>query len=205
MAGAIVIYWRNYDSSDTTTTSSGRYTTSDPIPTIDAIGWTAPSGYQFKEWNTARDGSGTSFQPGDTAPSNDSNKYAIWEPIPIPYLVTSTDLTSIADAIRTKGGTSAALEWPDGFVDAINAIGGGSTLYTITVIDVGAVDKNKAEEGETVTVTMPAMSPGKQGYIVTVKNADTQATIYSQGGLSASATYQFLMPAANVTITVTIG
>jgi len=135
MAGAIVIYYRNYDSSDTTKTSSGRYTTSDPIPTIDAIGWTAPSGYQFKEWNTARDGSGTSFQPGDTVPSNDSNKYAIWEPIPVPYLVTSTDLTSIADAIRTNGGTSAALEWPDGFVDAIDAIptggGGGGSSHSV--------------------------------------------------------------------------
>lgn len=47
------------------------------------------------------------------------------------YLVTDTDLTSVADAIRTKGGTSAALEFPDGFVDAIDDIetgGGGDTL-----------------------------------------------------------------------------
>lgn len=37
------------------------------------------------------------------------------------------DLTSVANAIRTKGGTSASLAFPSGFVSAINAIptGGG--------------------------------------------------------------------------------
>ncbi len=42
-------------------------------------------------------------------------------------LVTDTDLTAVADAIRTKGGTSANLQFPDGFVDAIDSIetGGG--------------------------------------------------------------------------------
>jgi hypothetical protein len=44
------------------------------------------------------------------------------------YLTTDTDLTAVADAIREKGGTSAALVWPQGYVDAIGAIesGGGS-------------------------------------------------------------------------------
>lgn len=44
------------------------------------------------------------------------------------YLTTDTELTSVADAIREKGGTSAALVWPTGYVDAIGAIesGGGS-------------------------------------------------------------------------------
>ena len=44
------------------------------------------------------------------------------------YLTTDTELTSIADAIRTKGGTQADLVYPTGFVSAINDIptGGGS-------------------------------------------------------------------------------
>lgn len=42
------------------------------------------------------------------------------------YLVTDTELTSIADAIRTKGGTSANLSFPTEFVSAINAIQTGS-------------------------------------------------------------------------------
>lgn len=43
------------------------------------------------------------------------------------YLTTDTDLTSVANAIRTKGGTSASLAFPADFVSAIAAIpsGGG--------------------------------------------------------------------------------
>lgn len=43
------------------------------------------------------------------------------------YLVDGADLASVANAIRTKGGTSAQLAFPQGFVDAVEAIetGGG--------------------------------------------------------------------------------
>lgn len=45
------------------------------------------------------------------------------------YIATDTDLEAVADAIRDKGGTSADLEFPHGFVDAIDAIqtGGGAS------------------------------------------------------------------------------
>ena len=52
------------------------------------------------------------------------------------YLTTDTELTSIANAIRTKGGTNAQLTFPTGFVTAINNISTGgaaevaATLYT---------------------------------------------------------------------------
>lgn len=39
------------------------------------------------------------------------------------------DLTSVANAIRTKGGTSASLAFPSGFVSAVNAISTGGTDY----------------------------------------------------------------------------
>lgn len=39
-----------------------------------------------------------------------------------------TDLTSVANAIRTKGGTSAQLAFPAGFVSAIDAIPTGGTF-----------------------------------------------------------------------------
>lgn len=50
------------------------------------------------------------------------------------YLATDTELTAVANAIREKGGTSAALEWPDGYVSAIGDIetGGGSDERYIT-------------------------------------------------------------------------
>ncbi len=48
----------------------------------------------------------------------------------------NADLTSIANAIRTKGGTSAQLAFPAGFVSAVQAIpsgGGGMTVEPKTV------------------------------------------------------------------------
>lgn len=44
------------------------------------------------------------------------------------YLVTDTELTSVANAIRTKGGTSANLSFPTGFVSAIEAIATGKRV-----------------------------------------------------------------------------
>lgn len=40
------------------------------------------------------------------------------------------DLAAVADAIRTKGGTSASLTFPNGFVDAIDAIETGGGGYS---------------------------------------------------------------------------
>ena len=43
------------------------------------------------------------------------------------YLVQDTSLTAVADAIRSKGGTSEALAFPAGFVSAIAAIEAGGS------------------------------------------------------------------------------
>ncbi|MCL2013653.1 MAG: InlB B-repeat-containing protein [Oscillospiraceae bacterium] len=46
---------------------------------------TAPSGKQFKEWNTVRAGTGTAYAPGSTVTVGKENLtlYAIWEDIPV--------------------------------------------------------------------------------------------------------------------------
>lgn len=44
------------------------------------------------------------------------------------YKVTDTELAAIASAIRTRGETSALLEFPTEFVSAIEAISGGSSV-----------------------------------------------------------------------------
>lgn len=41
------------------------------------------------------------------------------------YIATSTELTSVADAIRAKGGTSSSLSFPTGWINAINDISSG--------------------------------------------------------------------------------
>lgn len=56
----------------------------------------------------------------------------------VEYLAKSEDLTAVADAIRAKGGTDAQLMFPDGMVEAINAIetGSGATDITDSIVSV---------------------------------------------------------------------
>ena len=51
------------------------------------------------------------------------------------YLTNTTDLTSVANAIRAKSGTSDPLVYPDGFVTAIQSIDttGGTKPATLTI------------------------------------------------------------------------
>lgn len=49
------------------------------------------------------------------------------------YLTNTTDLTAVANAIRSKGGTTDPLVYPDGFVTAINSIQASSGGVDIKV------------------------------------------------------------------------
>ena len=64
------------------------------------------------------------------------------------YLTNTTDLTLVADAIRTKGGTTELLTYPDEFVTAIHAIQTGPELQIIVTVTSGA----------TVTATKGSLS-----------------------------------------------
>lgn len=78
MAVATELLYRNYDSSDATISTAY---SNELFPTIENVGWAAQAGHIFKEWNTSRDGTGASFDPGDSFPSPASYTtfYAIWE------------------------------------------------------------------------------------------------------------------------------
>lgn len=68
-------------------------------------------------------------------------------PDPIDYLTTNVELTSIADAIRAKGNTSAQLEYPSEFITAIGDLPEpGSIIQSGSNITLG-------EEGDTVSLT----------------------------------------------------
>lgn len=78
------------------------------------------------------------------------------------YLTADTDLTAVANAIRTKGGTSAPLTFPAGFVSAVEAIETGSggsdaTLITKTITENGtyAATDDNADGFSSVTVNVP--------------------------------------------------
>lgn len=61
-----------------------------------------------------------------------------------------TDITSIANAIRTKGGTSGSLTFPQGFVDAVEAIETGGSGYRIQDINDYGVPENVVLTGTTI-------------------------------------------------------
>ena len=52
-----------------------------------------------------------------------------------------SNLTAIANAIRTKGGTSASLAFPNGFIGAVQAIQTGGTEFIMTVSWNASVSK----------------------------------------------------------------
>lgn len=69
-----------------------------------------------------------------------------------------SDLTSVANAIRTKGGTSAQLAFPNGFVSAIGDIPTGGTLITKTITENGtySAEDDDADGYSEVTVNVPS-------------------------------------------------
>ena len=126
MAGDFTSIYRNLNDSDMVVNTNYTPGTS-TFPTIDVLGW-SKDGYQFKEYNLSRDGTRTSYHPGENI-STSQNIYVIWEEIPKPtrYIVEASELTSIADTIRTKSGQSGSLSFPNGFNMAINNISGSNS------------------------------------------------------------------------------
>jgi len=66
------------------------------------------------------------------------------------------DLTSVANAIRTKGGTSASLAFPAGFVSAIQNLPSGGGLPLLATLDVGSINSTSTSAtdlGKSITVS----------------------------------------------------
>ena len=77
------------------------------------------------------------------------------------YIASDTDLTSVANAIRTKGGTSSSLVFPSGFVTAIQNIpsGGSATLITKSITANGTYNasSDSADGYSQVSVAVPVL------------------------------------------------
>lgn len=206
-ASYTLTYYRNHNSSDTTTKSYTLSSVTSTLKTIDEIGWEAPTGYTFHAWNTAADGSGQERTPGETG-SSAYPWYAIWERLPVTYTTTSTELTTVADAIRAKGGTSAALEWPSGFAQAIFDIpsgGGGGTYIEMRQNDYsyhGLIfnslwsllpTRTMADAGETINIE----SQANRWIVDSIVGVDSGTSIpFTVSGR----TYTFTMPSESVSI-----
>lgn len=173
----------------------------DPSSFTASVGWVPKTisfekdGYDFLEWNTAADGTGTSFQIGDLIANSASSYqaravYAIWKLPTVTYTTNSDELTSIADAIRAKGGTSESLVYPTGFVGAINSISttGGVIFITKTLA-----------KNATLTITL---SQNATGVIFFGGASSTRRGIASYGtNASGNALCTELVDATDITIT----
>ena len=67
----------------------------------------------------------------------------------------NADLTAVADAIRTKGGTSEQLAFPDGFVSAVQAIEDAPDLQIVITTGAGAA-VTAVKDSKTVSGTADA-------------------------------------------------
>lgn len=105
------------------------------------------------------------------------------------YLVSGTDLTSVANAIRTKGGTSAQLEFPSGFVTAIGNIsgggGGGATNFV-----TGTFEASASEKGTAKAITVPYTG---NGYPVTIHIYPSDGTYNAQSQMYSVAQYKAIV------------
>lgn len=83
------------------------------------------------------------------------------------YIVTSGELTSVADAIREKNGTSGSLSWPDGFVSGIGSGGGGSSDFSTAGVTVNSstslmykLSLSNYYDYENTGIMLPSISSG---------------------------------------------
>jgi len=108
------------------------------------------------------------------------------------YFTNDTDLTAVANAIRTKGGTTAPLEFPDEYIQAINDIqgggGGGASKKQINFIDYDGTIVQSYTSAEWANVSALPDNPSHTGLVAqgwnwTKAQIDAQLTALPDGDI----------------------
>lgn len=122
------------------------------------------------------------------------------------YLTNTTDLTLVANAIRTKGGTTELLTYPDEFVSAIQAISLGIVPQLIVTVSAGATvtatNGSKTITGTSdstgvCTLTVPEIGTWSVYATLDGQTSDTKT-------VSITDTYMVSLTFFSATITVTV-
>ena len=121
------------------------------------------------------------------------------------YLTNTNDLTLVADAIRTKGGTTELLTYPDEFVTAIYAIQTGTELQIIVAVTSGAtvtaskgsLSVSGTSVNGTCTLTVPESGTWSVSATLSGQTSDTKT-------VSITDTYMVSLSFFSATITVTV-
>ena len=124
------------------------------------------------------------------------------------YLTNTTDLTKVASAIREKGGTSASLVYPDGFVIAIQAIQTGPELQIIVTVTSGAtvtatkgsLSVSGTSVNGTCTLTVPEAGTWSVKAILNGQTSNTKNITFTD-----SYTTSLTFFSATITVTVESG
>lgn len=114
-------------------------------------------------------------------------------------------LTQVADAIRTKGNTSADLQFPSGFISAIQAIQTGTELQIIVTVTSGATvtatKGSKVVSGTSVngtcTLTVPVAGTWSVKATLNGETSDTKSVTFTDR-------YTMSLTFFSATITVTV-
>ena len=122
------------------------------------------------------------------------------------YLTNTNDLTLVADAIRTKGGTTELLTYPEEFVTAIQAIQTGIVPQLIVTVSAGATvtatNGSKTITGTSdntgvCTLTVPEIGTWSVSATLGGQTSDTKT-------VSITDTYMVSLSFFSATITVTV-
>ncbi|MGH2506281.1 MAG: InlB B-repeat-containing protein [Ktedonobacteraceae bacterium] len=123
------------------------------------------SGYTFQDWNTASDGSGTSYDAGAsyTMPSNDTTLYAIWRDTSPP-----TSWLTVPESGATVSGSSVTLT----ATSSDNAAVAGVTFYYDSTHEIGSeITATSSPNTYTTAWDTSALSSGS--YTLTAVTRDT--------------------------------
>ena len=170
MASVPRIYWRNYDSSDNTVYQTMTNMTGSILFTIEECGFSVPAGKVFKEWNDTRDGTGTSYQAGETTVTNES-VYAVWESIDITISYADSQIATM-NSSGTKTLLTAGKYCQDNIV----------VDYTKPIPNLQSKSASPTTSSQTITadsgydglsqVTVDAISPTKSAQTYTPTTTD---------------------------------
>ncbi len=185
--GFDLFYYRNYNN-DATDLVSCSLTPSQPIMSITECGFTEQDGYRFKEWNTAANGSATSYSVGDTAPS--SSLFAIWVQDAGPDIDITYKGSSIAtmSASGTKTLETEGKYCEDDITVTYTKTAGSATTPattitanpTISVSSGGLITASvSASQSVTPTVSAGYVSSGTAGTVSVSGSNTSQLTVYN--------------------------
>lgn len=121
------------------------------------------------------------------------------------YIVKDTELTSVANAIRTAGGTNSLLNFPNGFVSAVNNISGGGGSSDFSTATVTIVNNAPGSVAFSLSLAIAVTAEGMSATLGSVSSemlgsGMTFNTVLYNGaafmGLMSSAEYDFTIEAS---------